>query len=90
MSVDLLLHHGHHVEGVAHGVEAQDARQLLETGSVGERNRVRLLSKMLLKLNQSECGSHLFSARTFLPHWEQVYMLSPSRVSLMVTSSRDS
>ena len=27
--VDLLLHHGHHVEGVAHGVEAQDARQLL-------------------------------------------------------------
>lgn len=32
----------------------------------------------------------LFSARTFLPHWEQVYMLSPSSVSLMVTSSRDS
>ena len=28
--VDLLLHHGHHVEGVAHGVEAQDARELLE------------------------------------------------------------
>lgn len=28
--VDLLLHHGDHVEGVAHSVEAQDARQLLE------------------------------------------------------------
>lgn len=33
MGVDLLLHHGHHVEGVPHGVEAQDPRQLLETGS---------------------------------------------------------
>lgn len=31
MRVDLLLHHGHHVEGVSHGVEAQDARELLET-----------------------------------------------------------
>lgn len=33
VGVDLLLHHGHHVEGVPHGVEAQDPRQLLETGS---------------------------------------------------------
>lgn len=35
-------------------------------------------------------GTDLFSARTFFPHWEHVYMLSPSSVSLMVTSSRDS
>ena len=28
--VDLLLHHRHHVEGVSHGVEAQDPRKLLE------------------------------------------------------------
>lgn len=34
--------------------------------------------------------AYLFSARTFFPQWEQVYMLSPSKVSLMVTSSRDS
>lgn len=34
MGVDLLLHHRHHVEGVSHGVEAQDARQLLEASSV--------------------------------------------------------
>lgn len=33
VSVHLLLHHGHHVEGVPHGVEAQDARQFLETSS---------------------------------------------------------
>ena len=38
VGVDLLLHHGHHVEGVAHRVEAQDARELLETrpGCCGE------------------------------------------------------
>lgn len=34
MGVDLLFHHGHHVESVSHGVEAQDAWQLFETGSV--------------------------------------------------------
>lgn len=34
--------------------------------------------------------TNLFSARTFFPQWEQVYMLSPSNVSLIVTSSRDS
>lgn len=34
MGVDLLLHHGHHVEGVSHCVEAQDARQFLKAGSV--------------------------------------------------------
>lgn len=33
---------------------------------------------------------YLFSALTFLQHCEQVYMLSPSRVSLIVTSSSDS
>lgn len=35
VGVDLLLHHCHHVEGVPHGVETQDPRQLFETGSVG-------------------------------------------------------
>lgn len=33
VGVDLLLHHGHHVEGVSHGVETEDPRQLLETRS---------------------------------------------------------
>lgn len=46
--VDLLLHHGHHVEGVPHGVEAQDPRQLFETRSVGVRRsdggRLKVLS----------------------------------------------
>lgn len=28
--VDLLLHHGHHVKGVAHSIEAQDAWKFLE------------------------------------------------------------
>ena len=37
-----------------------------------------------------ETAPYRFSARTFFPHWEHVYILSPSRVSLMVTSSRDS
>ena len=32
MCVYLLLHHGHHVEGIAHGVETKDARENLETG----------------------------------------------------------
>lgn len=40
--VDLLLHHGHHVKGVAHGVEAQDPWQLLETGSVGMKQDKRV------------------------------------------------
>lgn len=31
MGVDLLLHHGHHVKRVSHGVEAQDPRQFLKT-----------------------------------------------------------
>lgn len=37
VGVDLLLHHGHHVEGVSHGVETEDPRQLLETRSAGVR-----------------------------------------------------
>ena len=37
MCVYFLFHHGHHVEGVAHGVEAEDARKNLETGSEGEQ-----------------------------------------------------
>lgn len=39
--VDLLLHHGHHVESVSHGVEAQDARQLFETGSKEQKQKWR-------------------------------------------------
>lgn len=35
--VHLLLHHGHHVEGVPHGVEAQDARQFLKASSEGPK-----------------------------------------------------
>ena len=38
MSVDLLLHHGQHVERVAHRVEAQDHWQLLETSPVHTSN----------------------------------------------------
>lgn len=34
VGVDLLLHHGHHVKGVSHCVEAQDARQFLKAGPV--------------------------------------------------------
>lgn len=30
MCVDFLLHHGHHVKGITHGVEAKDARKHLE------------------------------------------------------------
>lgn len=37
--VDLLLHHRHHVEGVSHGVEAQDPWQLFETRSVGAETK---------------------------------------------------
>ena len=33
---------------------------------------------------------YLFSALTFLPHLEHVYILSPSNMSLTVTSSKDS
>lgn len=37
--VDLLLHHGHHVERVPHRVEAQNPRQLLETSSAGGKTK---------------------------------------------------
>jgi len=33
---------------------------------------------------------YLFSALTFLPHLEHVYILSPSNMSFTVTSSKDS
>lgn len=43
VGVDLLLHHGHHVERVPHGVEAQDARQLFEARpGGGTKGGVRL------------------------------------------------
>lgn len=32
MSVYFLLHHGHHVKCVAHGVETEDPGKFLETG----------------------------------------------------------
>lgn len=34
MSIDLLFHHGYHIECVPHGVEAQNSREFFETGPV--------------------------------------------------------
>ena len=39
--IHLLLHHGHHVEGIAHSVETKDARENLETGPAVERTKER-------------------------------------------------
>jgi len=42
--INLLFLHGHHVESVAHGVEAEDVRQLLEASSTsGKRRQTKLL-----------------------------------------------
>ena len=51
MGVDLLLHHRHHVEGVAHGVEAQDAGKLLETGPGGVRWGLDGFNPLLFSFN---------------------------------------
>lgn len=48
--VHFLLHHRHHVERVAHGVEAQDPRQLLETRSV-EGNKKKKVITGHIRLN---------------------------------------
>ena len=52
-----------------------------------------IIFRYLIVLKAMTLGSRLkqarFSALTFFSHCEQVYMLSPSRVSLTVTSSRD-
>ena len=45
---------------------------------------------MVLKARMSgrDLKQALFSARTLVLHWEQVYMLSPSSMSFTQTSSR--
>lgn len=47
--VDLLLHHRHHVERVAHGVEAQDPWQLLKTSPVDRDVKINNQIKSILK-----------------------------------------
>ena len=54
---------------------------------------VIMLKVYRMVLNAKILGSFLkhalFSALTFLLHWEQVYMLSPSSMSITVTSPSD-
>ena len=37
MGVHFLFHHSHHVECIAHSVEAKDARENLETGPEADK-----------------------------------------------------
>lgn len=71
MRVYFFLHHGHHVERVAHGVEAQDPRELLKTCPEGQRETVmgfRGLDRKILALRGRTKELYRFSARTFFPH----------------------
>ena len=77
MCVDFLLHHGHHVKGITHGVEAKDARKHLEASP--RKDRVTFttpsvctdyvlsstVSQGFLTINQELEGSKLSDALQF-------------------------
>ena len=54
MCVDFLLHHGHHVKGITHGVEAKDARKHLEA-SPGK--------DYMTFTTESVCTDYVFSSK---------------------------
>lgn len=67
VGVDLLLHHRHHVEGVSHGVETQDAWQLFETRPVGgeTKDAVRQTKIIRLCLKHENVSNCKISKRSF-------------------------
>lgn len=89
MCVDFLLHHGHHVKGITHGVEAKDARKHLEASPRKDRvtfttpsvctNYYVLSSKVsqgFLTINQELEGSKLGDALQF-QRATLIYILTP-------------
>lgn len=81
MRVDLFLHHGHHVKGVSHGVEAQDSRQFLETSPVKQ-------NKKSLKFTMGFRFLTVFNSRVsgFVPPFLRADLLAALRAGVHVVA----